>query len=135
MRGQVVQEQGRATAGVDVVRERKDHRCVDSNGLGEATGDRQGCHAVTGAESGTVRADRSGNLPAGDERQFGTCLVLPASLQDVREDHARPFDVDENLALLGLGLRKLLYDQGIRTLECGDEYSLLQYLPVPRTVS
>lgn len=131
MCGQVVQGQGRPTAGVDVVRERKDHRCVDSGRLGEATGDRQRCDAVTGAESGTVRADRSGHLPAGHERQFGTRLVLPASLQEVRENHARPLDADKNLALLDLRLRKLSYDQGIRTLESGDDYTLHQYLPAP----
>jgi hypothetical protein len=135
MCGQVVQGQSRPTAGVDVVREWKDHRCVDSGRLGEASGDRQRCHAVTGTESGTVRADRSGHLPAGDERQFGTRLVLPASLQEVREDHARPLDVDEDLAFLGLRLRKLSYDQGIGPLERGDDDTLHQYLPVPRTTS
>ena len=79
-------------------------------------------HALPLDQAGPVRggADHAGEVDTELERQVGLQLVLALGLQQVRPGHAQGLHLDENLAVLGDGVRNLLDRDAGRAFESSD---------------
>ena len=97
MCGQVIQRQGRTLVQRDIGRKRENPVLVHRDGLGPAAQHRHGGHPVSGAKPADIAAHDPRHLPAGDEGQIGTLLIVAASLQQVRETDTGISDVDQHL--------------------------------------
>ena len=99
--GQIVHRERGRSFERDPVRKREHHPRLGRHHLGKAAEPGEGGHALAGVEAGAggSRADDSGDLGTGHERQRRLHLVFAPALQHLRERDSGGVHVDDDVAV------------------------------------